>query len=163
QRPWCATSRGWMRPPPAHWQNRCPAKALIGAWTIAPPIGTTGARDDRAVAGDRRQRRAGGALATRGRGALDCRMQLNPDAAPLRVPYASPPNPGALIEIAPGLQWFRLPLPYRLDHVNIYLIRHDDAWAVLDTGLGTDACRAVWDAILSGPLDGQRLTSMIVT
>jgi glyoxylase-like metal-dependent hydrolase (beta-lactamase superfamily II) len=90
-------------------------------------------------------------------------MQPNPDDVPLTTPYTSPPDPGRLIEIAPGVQWFRLPLPYRLDHVNIYLIRHDDGWAVLDTGLGTDACRAVWDAILSGPLDGQRLTSMIVT
>ena len=90
-------------------------------------------------------------------------MQPNHDAAPLTIPYASPPAPGGLIEIAPGVQWFRLPLPYRLDHVNIYLIKDDGGWTVLDTGLGTDACRAVWDAILRGPLDGQPLTSMIVT
>ena len=61
------------------------------------------------------------------------------------------------------MQWLRLPLPYRLDHVNIYLIRNDDGWTVLDTGLGTDECRAAWEAILSGPLAGQHLTSMIVT
>ncbi len=90
-------------------------------------------------------------------------MQQNPDAATLTFPHAQPPPPGGLIEIAPGVQWFRLPLPYRLDHVNIYLIRDDDGWTVLDTGLGTDACRAVWESVLRGPLAGQRLTSMIVT
>src|SRR3984957_9327400 len=90
-------------------------------------------------------------------------MQQNPSVPNLIFPHAQPPAPGSLIEVAPGVQWFRLPLPYRLDHVNIYLIRGDDGLTVLDTGLGTDACRTVWEAVLSGPLAGQRLTSMIVT
>ena len=81
----------------------------------------------------------------------------------LVFPHAQPPGPGTVTEITPGVLWFRLPLPYRLDHVNIYLIEDDGGWAVLDTGLGTPACRAAWDAILAGPLAGQRLTRMIVT
>jgi glyoxylase-like metal-dependent hydrolase (beta-lactamase superfamily II) len=81
----------------------------------------------------------------------------------LTFPHAAPPAAGELIEVAPGVQWGRLPLPYRLDHVNIYLIEGSQGWTVIDTGLGTDACRAAWDAILGGPLAGQPLTSMIVT
>jgi glyoxylase-like metal-dependent hydrolase (beta-lactamase superfamily II) len=84
-------------------------------------------------------------------------------ASTLRFPHAHPPEPGTVTNIAPGVLWFRLPLPYRLDHVNIYLIEDADGWAVLDTGLGTDDCRTAWDAILAGPLAGQRLTRMIVT
>jgi glyoxylase-like metal-dependent hydrolase (beta-lactamase superfamily II) len=76
---------------------------------------------------------------------------------------AEPPRPDQVIEIAPGIQWLRLPLPYRLDHVNIYLIENGDGWTVVDTGLGTDTCRNAWDALLSGPLRGQRLSSMLVT
>ena len=90
-------------------------------------------------------------------------MQQPPSAPGLIFPHTQPPATGVLIEVAPGIRWFRLPLPYRLDHVNIYLIEDDDGWAVLDTGLGTDACRTAWEAILSGPLSGQRLASMIVT
>src|SRR6266487_4632804 len=90
-------------------------------------------------------------------------MQENPATRGLVVPHTRPPEPGCLIEIAPGVQWFRLPLPYRLDHVNIYLIEGDDGWMVLDTGLGTDACRTAWEMVLSGPMTGRRLTSMIVT
>jgi len=81
----------------------------------------------------------------------------------LEFPHDQPPASGQLIELAPGVQWLRLPLPYRLNHVNIYLIRDEGGWAVLDTGLGTAECRAGWDAVLSGPLAGQRLTRMIVT
>ena len=90
-------------------------------------------------------------------------MQQNIPAKALEFPHAAPPAPGSLVEIAPGVRWFRLPLPYRLDHVNIYLIEDAAGWTVLDTGLGTDDCRTAWESILSGPLAGQRLTSMIVT
>jgi glyoxylase-like metal-dependent hydrolase (beta-lactamase superfamily II) len=90
-------------------------------------------------------------------------MQHPPTAASLDFPFAQPPEPGKLIAVAPGVQWLRLPLPYRLDHVNIYLIADGDGWATLDTGLGTDDCRAAWDAVLAGPLAGQRLTRLIVT
>lgn len=85
------------------------------------------------------------------------------DLPSLVFPHAQPPAPGTLTQITRGVQWLRLPLPYRLDHVNIYLIADGPGWAVLDTGLGTDACRAAWDAILAGPLAGQPLTRMIVT
>ncbi len=84
-------------------------------------------------------------------------------AATLAFPHAQPPEPGTVTTITPGVLWFRLPLPYRLNHVNIYLIEDTGGWAVLDTGLGTAACRAAWDTILAGPLAGQRLTQMIVT
>ncbi len=90
-------------------------------------------------------------------------MDQNPAVPPLVFPHAQPPEPGKLIGVARGVQWMRLPLPYRLDHVNVYLIEDVDGWTVLDTGLGTDACREAWDAILREPMAGQRLNSMIVT
>lgn len=90
-------------------------------------------------------------------------MQQSATVPTLTFPHAQPPGPGDLIELADGVRWLRLPLPYRLDHVNVYLIRNDDGWTVLDTGLGTDTCRRAWDRVLSGSLAGQRLTSMVVT
>jgi glyoxylase-like metal-dependent hydrolase (beta-lactamase superfamily II) len=81
----------------------------------------------------------------------------------LQFPVAEAPPFGQLTELAPGIQWLRLPLPYRLNHVNIYLIEDDDGWAVLDTGLGTDDCRAAWEGVLAGPFSGRRLSRMIVT
>ncbi len=81
----------------------------------------------------------------------------------LQFPWSEAPDFNQVIEVVPGVLWFRLPLPYRLDHVNIYLIDTGDGWTVLDTGLGTDACRQTWEALLQGPLRGQRLSSMLVT
>jgi len=90
-------------------------------------------------------------------------MQQDPAQPTLFFPFAQPPDPGRLEEVARDVMWLRLPLPYRLDHVNIYLIKDGNGWATVDTGLGTDDCRAAWDAVLAGPLAGERLTRMVVT
>jgi glyoxylase-like metal-dependent hydrolase (beta-lactamase superfamily II) len=78
-------------------------------------------------------------------------------------PAPEPPQTGEVIEIAPGILWARIPLPFRLNHINVYLIEDGEGWAVLDTGIGNDATRAVWDALVTGPLAGRRLTRLIVT
>jgi glyoxylase-like metal-dependent hydrolase (beta-lactamase superfamily II) len=85
------------------------------------------------------------------------------DIEVLTFPHAAPPAPGEVTEITPGVLWFRLKLPFQLNHVNIYLIEDDHGWLVLDTGLGTDDCRMGWDSILTGPLKGERLSEMLVT
>jgi glyoxylase-like metal-dependent hydrolase (beta-lactamase superfamily II) len=85
------------------------------------------------------------------------------DNETLTYPHATPPLPGEVAEIAPGVLWFRLKLPFQLNHVNIYLIEDDDGWLTIDTGLGTDDCRVGWDSILTGALKGQRLSGMLVT
>lgn len=89
-------------------------------------------------------------------------MQTHPPSK-LTFPIPVAPAPGTVTDIAAGIRWLRLPLPYRLDHVNIYLIRNEDGWTALDCGLGDDACKAAWDAALGGPLKGQRLRSLIVS
>lgn len=81
----------------------------------------------------------------------------------LAYPFAQPPATGELMEVAPGILWTRIPLPFRLNHVNIYLIEDGDGWAVLDTGISNQATRDVWDALVAGPLAGRRLTRLIVT
>jgi len=81
----------------------------------------------------------------------------------ISFPFPAAPEPGKVIEVAPGILWARIPLPFRLNHVNVYLIHDGDGWAVLDTGIGNDVTRAAWNDILSGPLRGGRLTRLIVT
>jgi glyoxylase-like metal-dependent hydrolase (beta-lactamase superfamily II) len=88
---------------------------------------------------------------------------MNRKADSLVFPFPVAPEPGKFIEIAPGILWARMPLPFRLNHVNIYLIDDGDGWAVLDTGIGNDTTRAAWEAIFAGPLGGRRLTRLIVT
>ncbi len=78
-------------------------------------------------------------------------------------PRLEPPSSGELIEIAPGILWTRIPLPFRLNHVNIYFIDDGNGWAVLDTGIDNDPTRVVWESLLDGPLSGRPLTRLIIT
>lgn len=85
-----------------------------------------------------------------------------PGAAPA-PPFAEPPAFGELTTVADGILWLRLPLPYQLDHVNIFLIEEADGWAVVDTGISDDITREIWDAVLAGPLRGSRLSRLVIT
>jgi len=88
---------------------------------------------------------------------------MNRTTDDLVYPFAEAPELGKVIEVAPGILWVRIPLPFRLNHVNVYLIDDGDGWALLDTGLGDYATRAIWETLLAGPLSGRRLTRLIVT
>ena len=81
----------------------------------------------------------------------------------LVFPVDEPPVAGQVVEVAPGILWARIPLPFRLNHINVYLLDDGEGWAVLDTGIGNDATRAIWDALTAGPLAGRPLTRLIVT
>lgn len=81
----------------------------------------------------------------------------------VRPVRATAPEPGELIELAEGVLWLRLPLPYRLNHVNVFLIEDGAGWAVLDTGLCDPPTQAIWASVLEHRLSGKPLTRLIVT
>lgn len=91
-------------------------------------------------------------------------LQRHPDTSTaLAFPFETLPTYGEVVEVAPGVRWLRVPLPFRLDHVNIYLLEDDGGWAVFDTGIRTAEARAVWEQLFAGPLAGIRITRVIVS
>lgn len=82
----------------------------------------------------------------------------------LRYPFGRlAPPPGGLLELAPGLLWLRMPIPFALDHINLWLLDAGDHWALVDTGIATPEVRAHWRALLSGPLAARPLGRLLVT
>ncbi|MCC6008280.1 MAG: MBL fold metallo-hydrolase [Rhodobacteraceae bacterium] len=81
----------------------------------------------------------------------------------IRYPVETPPEGIETIEIAEGILWFRLPLPMALDHVNIYALREDTGWTLIDAGMNTRAGRTLLGEIMQGPLEGRPVTRVIVT
>src|SRR5205814_10272192 len=65
--------------------------------------------------------------------------------AVLEYPFPVPPPPGEVIEVAPGILWLRMPLPFALDHINLWLVRDGAGWTSVDCGIGSDATRALWE------------------
>ena len=81
----------------------------------------------------------------------------------LRYPWESHPGADKVVEIAPGVLWVRLDLPFRLNHVNVYLVADGDGWTMVDAGFGNAETIAAWTRLFEGPLANVRITRLIVT
>jgi len=91
----------------------------------------------------------------------------------LQYPCGAPPAPGEAREVAPGVLWLRMPLPFALNHINLWAIADEDAqgpgWAIVDTGTKTPEAMSAWRTLIApeGPLaatpQGARVTRVFVT
>lgn len=77
--------------------------------------------------------------------------------------YSFQPEIGAAVDILPGLKWVRLPLPFMLGHINVWLLRDGDGWAIVDTGIYSGVTRKAWENIIGSELENAPLTRVLVT
>ncbi len=68
----------------------------------------------------------------------------------MHYPFPQVPENGQLIEVADGVFWLRMPLPFQLDHINLWLLRDGNGWVIVDTGYPDDAVRETWSQIIDG-------------
>ncbi len=88
------------------------------------------------------------------------------DAAPaLSYPFSHLPLPGQAIEIKPGVLWLRMPLPFSLDHINLWVLSDGSGWAVVDTGIRSVDVMNAWFALFApqGPLAGRPVSRVMAT
>ncbi|MFK7879223.1 MBL fold metallo-hydrolase [Roseobacter sp.] len=83
--------------------------------------------------------------------------------AGLRYPWEQAPSEGEATEVAPGVLWMRLPLPMKLDHVNVYALDDGDAWTVVDTGFASKRTKSIWQKLMAGALQGKPISRVVVT
>ena len=82
---------------------------------------------------------------------------------PLQFPVAAPPAPGDTLAIAPGVHWLRMPLPFALDHINLWLLEDGPGWTIVDTGYSSARTMELWEQLFAERLDGLPVTRIIVT
>jgi glyoxylase-like metal-dependent hydrolase (beta-lactamase superfamily II) len=78
----------------------------------------------------------------------------------LEYPWPETPQPATTLEVAPGVRWLSMPLPFQLDHINLWLLEDHDGWTIVDCGIGDSPTRALWDRIFEtiGPVKRVILT-----
>jgi glyoxylase-like metal-dependent hydrolase (beta-lactamase superfamily II) len=81
----------------------------------------------------------------------------------LHFPVATPPVPGAVIRVAPGILWLRMKLPFALDHINLWLLEDGPSWTAVDTGFALPETKAAWHEIFAAELGGRPIGRVIVT
>src|SRR5215831_16788392 len=82
---------------------------------------------------------------------------------PLEFPVVAPPRPGEALAIASGVWWLRMPLPFALDHINLWLLEDGPGWTIVDTGYATAETKSLWRRIFGERLGRLPVTRVIVT
>ena len=77
------------------------------------------------------------------------------------------PDPGASMEVAPGVRWIRMSLPFALNHINLWLLRDTQdgraGWSIVDCCIARDESREQWQQIFDSQLEGLPILRVIVT
>ena len=77
------------------------------------------------------------------------------------------PALGSTLEVAPGVRWLRMNLPFALNHINLWLLRDQidgrHGWTIVDCGITDDATRAAWEQVFATQLDDLPVLRVIVT
>ena len=82
---------------------------------------------------------------------------------PISYEYDFEPEIGEAIDVLPGLKWLRLPLPFMLGHINVWLLEDADGWAIVDTGIYSGITRKTWQNVFSGVLNNAPVSRVLVT
>jgi glyoxylase-like metal-dependent hydrolase (beta-lactamase superfamily II) len=81
----------------------------------------------------------------------------------LNYPTKALPLPGQALEVAPGVQWLRMPLPYALNHINLWALEEEDGWTLVDTGMNTPDIVAAWQTLITELIANRVVTRVICT
>src|SRR5574340_769639 len=67
----------------------------------------------------------------------------------LQYPWPKTPPPGTMLEVAPGVHWISMPLPFQLDHINLWLLEDEGGWTIIDCGIGDADTRGLWGKLFT--------------
>lgn len=81
----------------------------------------------------------------------------------LDYPFTEAPETGSVTEVMPGILWVRMPLPFALDHINLWLLADGEGWTVVDCGYATATASGAWERIFAHHLGGRPVKRLIVT
>ncbi|MDB5801354.1 MAG: putative metallo-beta-lactamase family protein [Rhodocyclales bacterium] len=66
--------------------------------------------------------------------------------------------------MAPGVRWLCMPLPFSLNHINLWLLGEGEQCVLVDTGLGDAVTRGIWSEFFVGfERSGERLEQIVLT
>lgn len=90
-------------------------------------------------------------------------MQTNKTTTPIQYEFDTRPQTGETMQIAPGLFWLRMHLPFSLSHINLWLLDEGESWSVIDTGVAIDECKDIWKETFADTMQGRPVSRVIAT
>lgn len=91
---------------------------------------------------------------------------MDPSQGKVSHPVTAPAPQITLV--APGIHGLRLPLPFQLNHINVWLLedRMPDGtpgWTLIDTGVASSLTRGLWEEVAAELMRGLPVRQVIVT
>ena len=84
-------------------------------------------------------------------------------AEKIQYEFDSSPEVGHTMPVIDGMLWLRMPLPFALSHINLWLLQDHGGWAIVDTGVATDVSKKVWQRTFTDSMAGEPVTRVIAT
>lgn len=84
-------------------------------------------------------------------------------ASRLETPFLTQPAPGEALEISAGVKWVSMRMPFRLNHVNCWLMADNGGWSIVDCGLDDDATRGAWHRVRGQHVRGAAIRRVVAT
>ncbi len=81
----------------------------------------------------------------------------------ISYPFEGVPDAGKAVEVAPGVFWVRMPLPFKLNHINLWILDDGEGWTIVDTGINLPEVRERWETLFADQFAHKPLKRMIVT
>jgi len=81
----------------------------------------------------------------------------------IQYEFASRPAEGETMAVADDIVWLRMPLPFSLGHINLWLLRDTPNWVIDDTGVDTRKRRAVWERTFSDAMNDDPASHIVAT
>ncbi|HEU4853250.1 MAG TPA: MBL fold metallo-hydrolase [Telluria sp.] len=89
---------------------------------------------------------------------------MNQLESQLQYPFGDAiPAVGAAHQLAPGVAWARMALPFALDHINVWLLQDGAGWTVVDTGVDRPESRAGWEQVFTDVMQGAPVSRLVAT
>ncbi len=77
--------------------------------------------------------------------------------------FQTRPDDGETMAVADGIRWLRMPLPFSLNHINLWLLRDNAGWVIVDSGLGDRATQESWHSVFQNDMQGDPATHVVAT
>ncbi len=81
----------------------------------------------------------------------------------IRYEFDTRPDEGETMPVADDIVWLRMPLPFSLKHINLWLLRDRAGWVIVDTGIDTRTSRGIWHNTFSGAMKGDPASHVVAT
>ena len=82
-----------------------------------------------------------------------------------KLQYTIPTKPefGVPMKVDEGVFLLKMPIPYALDHINLWLLRDGDGWTIVDSGFYCEEAVAFWETVLTGFCNNEPIKKIVIT